>query len=156
MATQTNSPTHTPHAPLNLSQHKERVRQELTAAGSTRYGLKKFAVHYLPCIVHPYEHIVGVVYGRYGSGGFFNSMNEGMLIATNRRVIFLDHKPGFTDVKEFTYDVISGIERVMTGFSSAVTLYTKIGDFNIHNANTKCVDKFTDYIESRRIETESS
>ncbi len=157
MATQTYNQTATVHyvsvKNSNLL-HADRIKLELIEAGISRFGLKKFAVHYLPRIIHANEHIMGAVYGRYGTDVFFSSMNEGMLVATDRRVIFIDHKPGFTDIKELTYEAVSGLERVTTGIFSAVTLYTKLGDFNIHNAKPKCVEKFAEYVEVRRLESE--
>ena len=137
--------------------HAERIKRELIAAGVTRYGLRKFAAHYVYRIIHPQEHIMAVVYGRYGSGeGLFGGMSEGMLIATERRVIFLDYKPGFTDLKEFTYDVVSGIERITTALFSSVKLFTRIGNFSLRYANSHCVELFMEYIELRRLETKDT
>ena len=136
--------------------HSERIRQELITAGVNSYGLKKFAALYIYRIIHPYEHVVGAVYGRYGSGTHFAELNEGMIIATDRRIIFIDHKPGFTDLKEFTYDVVSGVERVNTFIFSSLTLFTRIGDITIHYANPLCVERFMEYVELRRLESESS
>lgn len=135
--------------------HARRIRQELATVGVTRYGLRKFAAHYLYHVIHPDEHIMAVVYGRYGSGGLFTRFNEGMLLATNRRVIFLDYKPGFLDMKEFTYEVVSGVERTTAAIFSAITLYTKIGDFTLRYANSYCVEQFMKYIELRRLESEN-
>lgn len=136
-------------------EHAQRIKQELAAVGVTRFGLRKFAAHYLHHVIHPYEHIMAVVYGRYGSGGFFTRFNEGMLIATDRRVIFLDYKPGFMDMKELTYEVVSGVERTTAAIFSAITLYTKIGDYTLRYANSHCVEQFMEYIEHRRLETEN-
>jgi hypothetical protein len=141
--------------PRNES-HANRIKRELVEAGLTRYGGLKFSAHYLRQIIHPYEHIRGIAYGRHGpSERLFGRMNEGMLIATDRRVIFLDHKPGYTDLKEFTYDVVSGIECLTAGPSSSVTLYTRIGDYTIRFANPRCVKQFMDYVELRHIESDS-
>ncbi len=133
-------------------QHIRTVKSDLKAAGMTQYGMMKFASRYLPRVIHQGEEIEGVVYGRYGRdakvGGF-----EGTLVATNLRVIFIDHKPGYTSMDEMAYDTISGIETSRAGMFTALTLHTKLGDFTIRYANKKCVAKFVDYIESRRLET---
>jgi hypothetical protein len=89
--------------------HKQRIDKELKAVGVTWYGMLKFSVHHLPKIIHEDEHIKGVVYGRYRDRSGGSNWNEGMLIATDLRVIFLDHKPGFTKIDEITYDVVSGV-----------------------------------------------
>lgn len=133
-----------------ITEHEKRIRQELLAAGVTKYGMKKFAIKYLPKVIHENEHIKGIVYGRYsvkGGTGFY----EGTLVATDLRVIFLDHKPGYTKKDIITYDVVSGI-KTTTAIFSAVTLHTRLGDFTIRFANPKCAGIFKKYIEIRRLE----
>ena len=131
------------------SEHEQRIQQELKAAGVTRYGMMKFAIKYLPNIIHDNEHIGGVVYGRYSSGA--SSLNEGTLVATDKRLMFLDHKPGFTSLDEVTYDVVSGVMNTSAGFSG-VTLHTRMGDYVVRFANRKCADIFTEFVEKQRLE----
>ena len=128
--------------------HKERINKELLEAGVTRYGMKKFAVHYLPNVIHENEHIKGIVYGRYRDKQGVTNWNEGILVATDLRIIFLDHKPGFTDMDELTYDVVSGIN-ITTALFSSVTLHTRINDYQVRFTNTKCASIFTEYVEER-------
>ncbi len=99
----------------------------------------------MPNIIHQDEHIGGVVYGRYVNG-------SAMLIATDRRVIFLDRKPLFTTNQEVTYDVVSGFKIDLRGVISAVTLNTKIGDFTLRYVNRRCAINFKHFLESRRLE----
>lgn len=122
-----------------------RIRQELIAAGVSAYGLRKTESRYLPKIIHPEEHIGGVVYGRYEAGG-------AMLIATDRRVIFLDRKPMFTTNEEVTYDVVSGFKINRTGLVNSVTLHTKVKDFTLRYVNNTCAINFKKYLETRRLE----
>lgn len=133
-----------------ITNHEKRIKQELIAAGVTPFGMKKFAIKYLPKVIHNNEHIGGIVYGRYSIEGGPN-YNEGALIATDQRVIFLDHKPGYTKKDIIIYDVVSGVN-ITTAIFSAVTLHTRLGDFVIRFANPKCANIFKKYIESRRIE----
>src|SRR3990167_8935521 len=100
--------------------HEQRVKQELKAVGVTRFGFMKFAIKYLPKIIHKKEHIKGVVYGRYGEKTGSLTLVEGMLIATDHRIIFLDHKPGYTSEDELTYEMIAGIQ-TSRAFFTAVT-----------------------------------
>lgn len=131
--------------------HKQRINKELKAVGVTWYGMLKFAIRYMPKIIHEDEHIKGVVYGRYRDKSGGSNWNEGMLIATDLRVIFLDHKPGFTKIDEITYDVVSGIS-ITTAIFSAVTLRTRLGDYMIRFANERCAEIFVEYVEERRLE----
>jgi hypothetical protein len=125
--------------------HEEQVKQRLLHLGVTRTGLLRSESRYLPHIIHPNETIGGVVYGRHPDG-------FAMLIATDRRVIFLDKKPLFVNEDEVTYDVVSGVKKSILGVTSSVTLHTKVKDYPIRTLNHRCAQSFVDYIEARRLE----
>jgi hypothetical protein len=129
-----------------------RCRIELIEAGMSKYGLRKFNTHYLPKLIQDGEHIEAVVYGRYAEGPGFLSWTDRMIVATNRRVISVNHKPGYTDFDEFTYDVINGVETTSAGFFTGVSLTTKIHELRVRFVNKKCARKFVHFIEKRRIE----
>lgn len=131
----------------------QRIKQELKIAGATSFGQAKFTSKYLPAVIHPDEHIKGAVYGRYAEGTGPLSWVEGMLIATDKRLIFIDHKPGFSKVDELTYDAVTGVKKVYTWPFSSITLHTRLGDYTLRFANAKCIDTFMRYIETRRLET---
>ncbi len=130
---------------MNDQSHKDRIRQELKEAGATHYALMRAESRYLAQIIHLDEHIGGVVYGRI-EGEF------SMLVATNKRVLFLQKMALYTTTDELTYDVVSGVKSNDVGLFSSVTLHTRINDYAIRFANTKCVHRFVNYIESRRVE----
>lgn len=69
--------------------HRQRVISELKNAGMTTYGTMKMETEKLPSIIHDDEHIGGVVYGRTTG----EKIGSAMIIATDKRVIFLDVKP---------------------------------------------------------------
>lgn len=133
-----------------------RIRQELRQAGMTDYGLMKFGTRYIMQMIHEDEHIHGIVYGRYRSGDGVLALTEGMLVATDRRVMFIDHKPGFTDFEEITYDMVGGVRHQKFGPFNTVTLHTRMGDFIVSYTNARCSEIFTEYIESRRISRDAS
>lgn len=134
-------------------EHTKRVQEELRAAGATGHGAK-FAAGYLPRVIHDTEHIMAAVHGHYGDGkGGLLDFSTGMLIATNLRIIFLDHKTGYTSMDEITYDVVTGVRVAKAGIGTAVSLHTRINDYTIRFANVKGIDKFVRYIEKRRLDT---
>lgn len=135
----------------NPTRHEQRVKEELIAVGVTKYGFKKFAIHYLPKLIHDDEHIGGIVYGRYTDKKGGNKWNEGMLIATNLKIIFLDHKPGYTVTDDISYKAVSGVNLTSAVFS-AVTLHTRLGDFQIRFVNVNCANIFISYVEERQLE----
>ena len=131
---------------------KQRLRQELTKAGMTSYGLSKFNTRYLPSIIKEGEHIHGVVYGRYIEGPGFLSWVDRMMVATDHRIIAFNHKPGYTDDDEFTYDVVNGVDSSIAGPFTAITLDTRTGPVKLRFVNRRCAEIFIQYVERRRVE----
>lgn len=125
--------------------HRARVAEELKIAGVSRYGLWKMESRYLPKIIHPTEHIGGVAYGLSDNG-------SAMLIATDRRVIFLDRKPLFVNEEEITYNVVAGVSYSHAGPSATVVLHTRIRDYHIQSLNINAVQRFVHFIELRCLE----
>lgn len=128
--------------------HRQQVRNELISAGVTRYGLMKNEARYLPNIIHDGEHIEGVAYGRYKNG-------SAMLVATDKRVIFLDRKALITIFDELTYEVVAGVTVEMHGPFANVNLHTRLGDYAVRFVNQPCATRFVDFIERRRLQETS-
>lgn len=126
----------------SLERHKARVKRELQALGVSRYGLWHPEAWRLPHIILADERIGGVVYGRCELG-------FAMLIATDRRILFLSVLPMFMTNDEVGYDVVSGVSLGNVGVQSTVTLHTRIRDYSIRTYNRRCADRFIAYIESR-------
>ena len=127
--------------------HYERVRGELKAAGMTTYGFFKLATDHLPELIHEDEHIKGVVYGRLQ--GKFDSA---MLVATDKRIVFVDYKPFYKNADEITYEVVSGVKLTVIGLFAGVVLHTRVKDYALRFVNINCAEIFTHYIEGH-IET---
>jgi len=125
----------------------------MKTAGVTAFGRMKFVSRFLPQVLHENEHIMGAVYGRYGEATGLLHQSEGMLIATDRRVIFLDRKPGYESMDELTYDVVSGIQKTYAWPFASLALYTRIGNYTLHFANKHCIDRFMAYVEKRHLES---
>lgn len=133
---------------------KERIEKELDAVGVIHRNMHPFTSSYLPRVLHDEEHIRAAVFGRRKeSEGFFGFV-EGMLVATDERVIFLDHRPGYTTMDEISYDNVSGVNLSTTIIYASVTLFTKIMNYKISFAGHKAARLFTDYIENRAIKHE--
>ena len=127
--------------------HIRRVKEELKAVGVTRHGLAKSESRELPSILHDDEHIGGVIYGQIGGGSL------AMLVATDHRVIFLDHQILSMTTDELTYDVVSGVKSSTAGPFTSVVLHTRITDYTFRYVNSNCAKIFIKYIESKRLET---
>ena len=126
--------------------HTQRITEELKAAGVTRHGLAKSESRELPRILHNDEHIGGVIYGR------IQGSSSAMLVATDRRVVFLDRQLFFMTTDELTYDVVSGVKSSSAGPFTSVVLHTRIADYTFRYVNSNCAKIFIKYIESKRLE----
>ncbi|OGL30437.1 hypothetical protein A3F37_01000 [Candidatus Saccharibacteria bacterium RIFCSPHIGHO2_12_FULL_41_12] len=129
--------------------HRDRVIKELKQAGVTRYGLFRSESKYLPQLLHENEHIGGVIYGRVG-------IDFTMLVATDKRVLYFQSKPLYSETDEVTYDVVSGVKNSYAVLFSSITLHTRVKDYTINFVNVRCARKFVKYIESRRIKRDNS
>ncbi len=128
---------------------ENRVKLELIKAGAVQFNMWLPETHTLPQIVHPEEHIVGVVYGRYKKGKGFDMpiVGRGALIATDHRILFLDKKPLFVKFDEVSYDIVSGITYSRVAIAGTVVLRTREGDVSVRTFNQKCARQFVEAIE---------
>lgn len=129
--------------------HADRVDTELKACGATGFDLILPETRYLHRVILPGEHIKGSVYGRYQSG-------RGALVATDRRILFIDKKLLFSHFDEIDFIVVGGVSRTRVGLSGVVTLHTRLGDYKIRTFNQKNARNFVDYIGTRFYERSSS
>lgn len=133
--------------PAYPANRRNRIRKELLSAGMSRLALYTEESDYLPHIIHDGENIGGIAYG-WSKGNFV------MLAATNRRVLFLDKKPLFTNVDEVTYNVVSGVKLGSVGLGATLVLHTRVKDYKLFTLNESAARKFVDYIEARAVEFE--
>lgn len=127
----------------------ERIKQELLKVGVSKFALHKFTSRYLPRVIHPDEHIEAAVYGRHKETEGVFGFIEGALVATDKRVIFINHQPGYTTMDEVGYDKVSGVNFSKAGPYASVTLFTKIANYTLSFTSPKCGQRLADYIETR-------
>lgn len=126
--------------------HIIRIKSELRDAGMTSFGRNRMASRYLPKIIHESEKIKAVAYGRRRMGG------PALLVATDRRLLFVVRKPLFTEVDEIAFDVVSGVEISIQGPFARLVLHTRIRNYVLKYANIKSAKKFADFIELECLE----
>jgi uncharacterized pyridoxamine 5'-phosphate oxidase family protein len=134
--------THT----LSPEAHEQRIIDELKAAGITNYGLMKSETKLIPALIHPDEHIGGVVYGQTSQGSI-------MLVATDQRILYLDAKPFYSTTDMLSYSIVAGVKVNVTGPFASTVLHTRIADYRLRYTNVTCSKKFAQYVDERCIET---
>lgn len=118
-----------------------RIVEDLRSVGVKGYGLMKAETRELARILGPEETIYGCIYGQYGGG-------SGMMVATDRRVLFLDKKPMHLLLEEMTFDKIMDIGADWQPFFSKVIVNTRGGRYIFSYVNTKCARTFVHYLEA--------
>jgi hypothetical protein len=129
--------------------HKLRIEQELRNVGAVKINMLLPETHELPNVIHPEEHILGIVYGRYKKGkvGTVPTVGRGALIATDHRILFLDKKPLFVRCDEIAYEIVSGISYAKVAIAGTVALRTREGEVHIRTFNQKCAEQFVAALE---------
>lgn len=127
-----------------MKEHTTRVMKELGVVGMTTYGFMKFETNHLPEVIHESEKIYGVVYGRLES-----ILHSVMLVATDKRIVFLDCGAFYNTVDVITYDAIIGIKLSTISPFASIKLRTRVKNYSIRFINTNCAEIFTKYIQSR-------
>lgn len=138
--------------PTQIATHTDRVRSELKKSGISSLALLRFTGRYLPKVIHENEHIEAAVFGRHKESEGLFGLAEGILVATDMRIIYLDHEPGYATMDEVAYDVVSGVNVSTIGLHSSLTLFTKVANYTVSFAKLVCARRFADYIEKRRID----
>lgn len=125
--------------------HALRVRLELKEAKMSLWGFLTPETRHLPHVIHPNEHICGVVHGHNEEGSI-------TLVATDRRVIYLDKKPLFTNIVEVSYNAVRGVESYCVAFYMTIILQTRVKNFIINTFNRSAAEQFVRFIEARCLE----
>lgn len=130
---------------VDFNKHHARVIEELKLLGASWYGQTFMEARYLPRIIHPDEHLEGVVYG-------WQPVGIVMMVATDRRVLFVDKKPLYVRDDEISYASIRGVSQAYKIFLTTVVLHTQVDDFIVNTFNQKCVRLFVKAIERHSLE----
>lgn len=130
---------------VNFNAHHARVIEELRLLGASMYGQTMMEARYLPRLIHPDEHLEGVVYG-------WQQVGIVMMVATDRRVLFLDKKPLYVRDDEISYASVRGVSQAYKVFLTTVVLHTQVDDFVVNTFNPKCVRFFVKAIERHSLE----
>ncbi len=136
-------------------EHAERVKKELVQAGLSKIAMFRFSTAFAHKIIRADEHIHAAVYGHreVEPGGIFG-YEEGLIIATNQRIIYLVHRPGFTKTDEMGYDMVRGVKISYAGMFCSIQLHTlhgKIGTFKLAFARRRPARRFVDFVNEHSI-----
>jgi hypothetical protein len=117
-------------------------------------GLSKFIgrreVKELPSILWENENVENLIQGTYNNG-------NGILVATNKRLIFIDKGLVFgLKVEDFPYDKISSIQYSTGIMLGKLTIFASGNKAIIDNVDKKRVRAFGDYLRNKITPNDSS
>lgn len=118
------------------------VKSQLAAIGFKPSLLSDSAVRQLPGILDESENIEQAVHGRY-EGGY------ALLVATNRRMLFLDKKIMSFRVEDYAYYTISEIEYRNSPFMGHLVIHCRSNTIHIQSAQQRKLRMFARHLESR-------
>lgn len=136
------------------ARHANRVYDDLRRLGAVWYDMQLPETSALPKIIHLDEKITGVVYGRYRLKPRYPqddkgpNVGRGMLVATEKRLLFIDKKPMYLRNDEVPHNIISGITYSRVWPAGTVILHTRAGDFFMRTFNNTAAENFVEAVEA--------
>jgi hypothetical protein len=116
---------------------------ELRSAGFSRFQLDRHESKHIAEFLNPGEHIYAGIRGHiYGIGG-------ALLVATNKRLLYLHDIPLYSNFEEFSYDVVSGVTINRAAYLSSITAFTKFKTYQVDYINPRQAERFLSYVESQ-------
>lgn len=115
----------------------------------------RFSSSYAHNVIQKDEQVCAAVYGHreVEPGGVFG-YEEGLMIATDRRIIYLVHRPGFTKTDEMGYEMVRGVRLLQAGIFCSVqlhTLHSRIGTYKLTFARRGPAKRFVDFVQKHSI-----
>lgn len=137
----------TPAVPVHIqkAKHKARIRIELKELGVSWWGMLWQEIRVLHKVLHDSEQLGAVVYGHTYEG-------TALLVATDRRVLFLDKTPLYFKSDELAYDMVAGINYGQSALWATIVLRTRIRDYKVRTMNLVCAGRFRHFIETNCLE----
>lgn len=123
----------------------QRVVQRLKELGAGKWDLLRGESRLLQTVLHDAEYIGGVVYGHDENGHV-------ALVATDRRILYLDSKPMFKKAEDINYYEIGGLTLEWVALFGTLILETHIGNFKLRVTNRKMANTFRRYVERQSLE----
>lgn len=117
------------------------IQHELKLLGASKSITSKSEVIRLSDILHHEENILAFIYGMYEGGVF------ALMVATNKRIVFVSRVPGSLLVDDIPYDMVASIEYNIGVFRGKVKLFARHKNYDFSFVNKKQVMPFAHVVE---------
>ena len=126
-----------PHKPI-----VDAVKQQLRDAGATLYEIAKQETVELARILFDDEKIEAFMYGYYEAG-------FGLLVATNKRIIFVDKRFYNLKVEDIPYNTVNSVEYHLGIFFGVGKIYTRAQNFNFWWVKKSNLMNFCNFVDMK-------
>ncbi|SHK68392.1 PH domain-containing protein [Tepidibacter formicigenes] len=127
----------------------EEIKNQLQMLDTSSKLLGKKEIKELPKILWEDEKIEKLVQGMYNN-------NIGILVATNKRLIFVDKSFFGLKVEDFPYDKISSIQYETSIMQGSITIFASGNKAEIKHIMKDQVRNFAEYVRARITKTNKS
>ena len=133
---------------VDYKKRQQNLKKVLLQLGVSQYDLRLPETRSLALLLRDDERLLSVVYGQYSQVDS-HLIGQGMLAATDQRVLFIDKKLLFSRYEELPYGKIDGVTYSHAGAMRSVTLCSKMGRISLHTLNQFRAQTFVHTVEER-------
>jgi hypothetical protein len=120
----------------------EEIREQIGNIDGASKFLGRKEIKQLPGILWEDERVEKLVQGSYNSG-------MGVLVATNKRLVFVDKGIGKLKVEDFPYDKLTSIQYETGWTMGSITMFASGNKAEIKNVAKDQCKNFADYVRAR-------
>lgn len=120
----------------------EEVREQIGSIDGASKFLGRKEIKELPKILWEDERVEMLVQGTYNAG-------NGVLVATNKRLVFVDKGIGKLKVEDFPYDKLTSIQYETGWTMGTITMFASGNRAEIKNVVKDRCKNFADYVRAR-------
>lgn len=125
------------------------VKKELLAHGANKYMVNSLEAKALPKILHDSEKILAFIYGAYDH-------RFGMMVATDRRLIFLDSSWIGQRVDDIPYHMVASVEYDLGPLWGHVQVHARSKTYHFRLIKKNLVGHFAKVIERSIIDLDEA
>jgi len=132
----------TQHTINKKSPFVKHVRQQLRSVGISGFDLLRPESYSIARVLRADERILAAICGKVNNEG------SALLVVTDKRILYLNDIPLFTNIDEVGYGVVTGISSDIGRWDATITLHTGIKDFEMHSVNIEAANNFIYTVDS--------
>lgn len=119
-----------------------RIKTQLRSVGASTYELQKPEVPELAKLLHDNETIQAFIFGFYEAG-------YGMMVATSKRLLFVDRMFVGLRVEDLPYSTLNAVEYDLSLFFGRIKVLSRAGEFHFRWVKKTHATNFYHYVDQK-------